>query len=100
MPIFWERQGIAADAVGWLPRTELALSLPVLWAGWTDLRQSLGRGAARRGGYGDTDYGRCRGVVCIQRLGSGDGAGVQVYFDTADMLVALVLGRQACGSRG
>ena len=87
---FLGAQGIAADTVTWLPRAELLLSLPVLWAGSPIFAKAWG--AARRGAAVMESLITV-GVAAsfaysLWILASG---GVDVYFDTADMLVALVL---------
>jgi len=87
---FFARQGLSAEAIQWLPRIELFLSLPVLLAGWPIFAKAWG--AARRGGavmetlitLGVTvSFAYSAWVVAH--------GGVHVYFDTADMLIALVL---------
>jgi heavy metal translocating P-type ATPase len=87
---FFRHQGMPADAVHWLPRAEMFLSLPVLLAGWPIFAKAWG--AARRGGavmetliaLGVTVSFAYSAWVVAQ-------GGVHVYFDTADMLIALVL---------
>ncbi len=84
------RQGISADAVQWLPRAELVLSLPVLWAGWPLFTKAWG--AARRGAaIMETLITVGAAVSFVYSAWVVAHGGVHVYFDTADMLVALVL---------
>ena len=87
---FFARQGLTAEALRWLPRIELILSLPVLIAGWPIFAKAWG--AARRGAAimetlialgVSVSFGWSAWVVAH--------GGVHVYFDTADMLIALVL---------
>jgi len=87
---FFTRQGLPAEAVQRLPRIEFFMSLPVLFAGGPIFAKAWG--AARRGGaimetliaLGVTvSFGWSAWVVAH--------GGVHVYFDTADMLIALVL---------
>jgi len=87
---FFARQGLSAEAIRWLPRIEFFLSIPVLLAGGPIFAKAWG--AARRGGavmetliaLGVTvSFGWSAWVVAH--------GGVHVYFDTADMLIALVL---------
>ena len=87
---FFVRQGITADALHWLPRAELALSLPVLWAGWPVFQKAWG---AARQGAAVMETLITVGVAVSFAYSAWVVAhgGVQVYFDTADMLVALVL---------
>ncbi len=87
---FFAKQGISADAVRWLPRAEFVLSLPVLWAGWPLFGKAWG--AARRGAA-IMESLITVGVVVSFAYSAWVVAhgGVHVYFDTADMLVALVL---------
>ncbi len=87
---FFARQGISADAVRWLPRVELALSLPVLWAGGPLFVKAWG--AARRGAA-IMETLITVGVAVSFAFSAWVVArgGTHVYFDTADMLVALVL---------
>ena len=84
------RQGISTDAIKWLPRAEFLLSLPVLWAGWPLFVKAWG--AARRGAA-VMETLITVGVVVSFAYSAWVVAqgGVHVYFDTADMLVALVL---------
>ena len=91
---FFANQFVSADFIQWGPRAELVLSLPVLWAGWPLFVKAWG--AARRGAaimetlitvgvavsFAYSAWAVARG---------GAHAGQHVYFDTADMLVALVL---------
>lgn len=87
---FVVRQGISADAIRWLPRAELALSLPVLWAGWPLFVKAWG--AARRGAaIMETLITVGVGVSFAYSAWEVARGGIHVYFDTADMLVALVL---------
>ena len=87
---FFARQGVTADAMRWLPRIELALSLPVLWAGGPIFAKAWG--AARRGAA------VMESLITVGVLVSFaysawvvSKGGVHVYFDTSDALVALVL---------
>ena len=87
--IFW-RQGVPEDAVHWLPRAEMFLSLPVLWAGWPIFAKAWG--AARKGGaIMETLIAIGVSVSFIYSAWVVARGGVHVYFDTADMLIALVL---------
>ena len=87
---FFVRQGISADAIRWLPRAEFALSLPVLWAGWPVFQKAWG--AARRGAaVMETLITVGVAVSFAYSAWVVARGGVYVYFDTADMLVALVL---------
>ncbi len=87
---FFVRQGISADAIHWLPRAEFALSLPVLWAGWPLFVKAWG--AARRGAaVMETLITVGVAVSFAYSAWVVARGGVHVYFDTADMLVALVL---------
>ncbi len=87
---FFARQVIAPDAVTWLPRAEMLLSLPVLWAGWPLFAKAWG--AARRGSaIMETLITVGVGVSFAYSAWVVAKGGVHVYFDTADMLVALVL---------
>ena len=87
---FFARQGISADAVQWLPRAEFVLSLPVLWAGWPLFQKAWG--AARRGAAVMETLITVGVIVSfIYSAWVVARGGVHVYFDTADMLVALVL---------
>ena len=87
---FFAKQGISADAVKWLPRAEFFLSLPVLWAGWPLFQKAWG--AARRGAA-VMETLITVGVIVSFVYSAWEVAkgGVHVYFDTADMLIALVL---------
>lgn len=87
---FFAKQGISADAIKWLPRAEFFLSLPVLWAGWPLFVKAWG--AARRG-VAIMETLITVGVIVSFVYSAWEVAkgGVHVYFDTADMLVALVL---------
>lgn len=87
---FFAKQGISADAIKWLPRAEFFLSLPVLWAGWPLFVKAWG--AARRGAA-VMETLITVGVLVSFVYSAWEVAkgGVHVYFDTADMLVALVL---------
>ena len=87
---FFARQGIAPEAIHWLPRIELALSLPVLIAGWPIFEKAWG--AARRGGaIMETLITLGVAVSFVYSAWVVARGGIHVYFDTADMLVALVL---------
>ncbi|MGI4788899.1 MAG: heavy metal translocating P-type ATPase [Janthinobacterium lividum] len=87
---FFARQGISADAVRWLPHAEFVLSLPVLWAGWPIFAKAWG--AARRGAaIMETLITVGVAVSFAYSAWVVARGGVHVYFDTADMLVALVL---------
>ena len=87
---FFAKQVIAPDAVTWLPRAEFALSLPVLWAGWPLFVKAWG--AARRGAaIMETLISVGVAVSFAYSAWVVARGGVHVYFDTADMLVALVL---------
>jgi Cu2+-exporting ATPase len=87
---FFARQGVTADAMRWLPRIELVLSLPVLWAGWPIFAKAWG--AARRGAA-VMETLITVGVLVSFAYSAWVVAhgGVHVYFDTSDALVALVL---------
>ena len=84
----WQR--IGPDAKVLLPRWALVLSLPVLWAGWPIFVKAWQ--ATRH---------RTATMESLIALGSGTAfvyscylmlhGGYRVYFDTADMLIALVL---------
>ena len=87
---FFARQGLSAEAMRWLPRIELALSLPVLVAGWPIFAKAFG--ALRRGGaIMETLIALGVAVSFAYSAWVVAHGGVHVYFDTADMLVALVL---------
>ena len=87
---FFARQGIAPEAIHWLPRIEFALSLPVLIAGWPIFTKAWG--AARRGAaIMETLITLGVAVSFTYSVWVVAHGGVHVYFDTADMLVALVL---------
>ena len=87
---FFVRQGISADALHWLPRVELALSLPVLWAGGPIFAKAWG--AARRGAaVMETLITVGVGVSFAYSVWVVAHGGIHVYFDTSDALVALVL---------
>ena len=87
--IFW-RQGVPEDAVHWLPRAEMFLSLPVLWAGWPIFVKAWG--AARKGGaIMETLIAIGVSVSFVYSIWVVAQGGVHVYFDTADMLIALVM---------
>ena len=87
---FFVRQGISADAIQWLPRAEFLLSLPVLWAGWPVFAKAWG--AARRGAaVMETLITVGVAVSFAYSAWVVARGGVHVYFDTADMLIALVL---------
>ena len=87
---FFARQGLTPEAIQWLPRIELVLSLPVLWAGGPIFAKAWG--AARRGAA-QMETLIALGVAVSFAYSAWVVArgGVHVYFDTADMLVALVL---------
>jgi len=87
---FFQKQGLTEDAMRWLPRAEMLLSLPVMVAGWPIFARAW---AAARQGAAVMETLITLGVAVsfvysLWVLASG---GVHVYFDTADMLVALVL---------
>jgi len=87
---FFRIQGVPEDAVHWLPRAEMFLSLPVLWAGWPIFAKAWG--AARKGGaIMETLIAIGVGVSFAYSTWVVVQGGVHVYFDTADMLIALVL---------
>ncbi len=87
---FLVRQDITADAYTWLPRIELLTSLPVLWAGWPIFTKAWA--AARRGAAQmETLITVGSGVAFAYSLWMLAHGSVHVYFDTADMLIALVL---------
>lgn len=87
---FLVRQDITADAYYWLPRIELLTSLPVLWAGWPIFTKAWA--AARHGAAQmETLITVGSGVAFIYSLWVMAQGSVHVYFDTADMLIALVL---------
>ena len=87
---FFRLQGVPEDAVHWLPRAEMFLSLPVLWAGWPIFAKAWG--AARKGGaIMETLIAIGVGVSFAYSTWVVVQGGVHVYFDTADMLIALVL---------
>jgi heavy metal translocating P-type ATPase len=87
---FFGHQGIAAEAIHWLPRIEFALSLPVLIAGWPIFEKAWG--AARRGAaIMETLITLGVAVSFTYSAWVVAHGGVHVYFDTADMLIALVL---------
>ena len=87
---FFARQGLSADAIRWLPRIEFVLSLPVLIAGWPIFAKAWG--AARKGGaIMETLIAIGVGVSFLYSAWVVAHGGVHVYFDTADMLIALVL---------
>ncbi len=87
---FFQRQGLSGEAMHWLPRIEMALSLPVLIAGWPIFQKAWGalkRGAAIM----ETLIALGVGVSFVYSVWVIAHSGVHVYFDTADMLLALVL---------
>jgi len=87
---FFAKQGVSADAIHWLPRAELVLSLPVLWAGWPLFVKAWG--AARRGvAIMESLITVGVGVSFAYSVWVVAHGGVHVYFDTSDALVALVL---------
>ncbi len=87
---FFQRQGLSAEAMRWLPRIEMALSVPVLIAGWPIFQKAWG--ALRRGAaVMETLIALGVGVSFLYSVWVLAHGGVHVYFDTADMLVALVL---------
>ena len=84
------RQGVTADAMQWLPRLDLLLSLPVLWAGRPIFEKAWG--ALRRGAaLMETLISLGVLVSFAYSLWVVARGGVHVYFDTGDMLIALVL---------
>ena len=84
------KQPVAADFVRWGPRAEMVLSLPVLWAGWPLFVKAWG---AMRRGAAIMETLITVGVAAsfAYSVWVVVRGGVHVYFDTADMLVALVL---------
>ncbi len=87
---FVVRQGLSEDASQWFPRVEMLLSLPVLWAGWPIFAKAWG--AARKGGaVMETLIALGVTVSFAYSAWVVAHGGVHVYFDTADMLIALVL---------
>ncbi len=87
---FFQRQGLSPDALRWLPRIEMLLSLPVMVAGWPIFTRAWA--AARRGAsVMETLITLGVGVSFVYSVWVVAHGGVHVYFDTADMLVALVL---------
>ena len=87
---FFQKQGLTADAMRWLPRAEMLLSLPVMIAGWPIFTRAWA--AARQGAaVMETLITLGVGVSFLYSLWVLAIGGVHVYFDTADMLVALVL---------
>ncbi len=84
------KQPVAADFIQWGPRAEMVLSLPVLWAGWLLFAKAWG--ALRRGAaIMETLITVGVAVSFAYSVWVVAKGGVHVYFDTADMLVALVL---------
>ena len=87
---FFQKQGLSVDAIQRLPRIEMLLSLPVMVAGWPIFARAWA--AARRGAsVMETLITLGVGVSFGYSLWVIAQGGVHVYFDTADMLVALVL---------
>ena len=87
---FFQKQGLSPDAVRWLPRIEMLLSVPVMIAGWPIFARAWA--AARRGvSVMETLITLGVGVSFVYSLWVLARGGVHVYFDTSDMLVALVL---------
>ncbi len=87
---FFARQGLSADAIHALPRIELTLSLPVLWAGGPIFAKAWG--AARRGAaVMETLITLGVAVSFAYSTWVVVRGGVHVYFDTGDMLVSLIL---------
>ncbi len=87
---FFQKQGLSAQAIHWLPRIEMALSLPVLTAGWPIFERAWA--AARRGvAIMETLIALGVSVAFAYSVWVIARGGVHVYFDTADMLIALVL---------
>jgi len=84
------KQSVTADFVQWGPRAEMVLSLPVLWAGGPLFVKAWG--ALRRGAaIMETLITVGVAVSFAYSVWVVARGGVHVYFDTADMLVALVL---------
>ncbi len=87
---FFARQGLSTDAIHALPRIEMALSLPVLWAGWPIFAKAWG--AARKGAaVMETLITLGVAVSFAYSAWVVVRGGVHVYFDTGDMLVSLIL---------
>ena len=87
---FFARQGLPAEAIQRLPRIEFFMSLPVLIAGWPIFAKAWA--AARRGGaIMETLIALGVTVSFAYSAWVVAHGGVHVYFDTADMLIALVL---------
>ena len=87
---FFQKQGLSVQAIHWLPRIEMALSLPVLAAGWPIFERAWA--AARRGAaIMETLIALGVSVAFAYSVWVVARGGVHVYFDTADMLIALVL---------
>ena len=87
---FFQKQGLSVQAIHWLPRIEFALSLPVLAAGWPIFERAWA--AARRGAaIMETLIALGVSVAFAYSVWVVARGGVHVYFDTADMLIALVL---------
>ena len=87
---FITHQGIPADVIQRMPRIEFLLSLPVLFAGWPIFVKAWG--AARKGAaIMETLIALGVSVSFAYSLWVVSRGGVHVYFDTADMLIALVL---------
>jgi len=87
---FFQHQGLNTQALRLLPRIEMLLSVPVLIAGWPIFEKAW---AAGRRGAAIMETLIALGVFVsfsysVWVVARG---GVHVYFDTADMLVALVL---------
>jgi len=87
---FFQRQGLTPDAMQRLPRIEMLLSLPVMIAGWPIFTRAWA--AARRGvAVMESLITLGVGVSFLYSVWVIAHGGDHVYFDTADMLVALVL---------
>jgi Cu2+-exporting ATPase len=85
---YW--QTLAADEKIMLSRWALALSLPVMWAGWPIFQRAAQ--AARRGAATmETLITLGSWTAFLFSLWSMAHGSVHVYFDTSDMLIALVL---------
>ncbi|BDI28668.1 hypothetical protein CCAX7_007190 [Capsulimonas corticalis] len=85
---YWQSLGAQASEI--LPRWALALSLPVMWAGWPIFQRAAQ--AARRGAATmETLITLGSWTAFLFSLWSMAHHSVHVYFDTADMLIALVL---------
>jgi len=87
---FFQKQGLSAEAMQRLPRIEMLLSLPVMVAGWPIFARAWA--AARRdAAVMETLITLGVGVSFLYSVWVIVRGGIHVYFDTADMLVALVL---------